>query len=56
MSKVDCRHCGEKVDLAPGAKDALCKNCDHYINTVACPACGQPTSADDLKAVPEEDQ
>jgi len=42
MQKVACRHCGTESEHMSDDTDWLCKACDHYQDTIACPTCGQP--------------
>ena len=37
-----CRHCGEANPDAQAGTDFLCRACDGYQDTMACPVCHQP--------------
>jgi len=37
-----CRHCGEPYTMQPDVADMPCPHCGRFVNTVACPTCGQP--------------
>lgn len=39
--QAHCRHCGQPGD-ADASGDWLCRSCERYQDTMACPVCHQP--------------